>query len=265
MALGVAVALLVAGTVAATAAWRLRPEPAAPAPVAASVQMRTPAPAPASMVARARASAPAAAIADDPDGRFELTPDGHLVPNGALLDALNASLATPAGEGRYEEWDTALRRRLATRLAAPALEEAMRLAVAYRAYASAHDDLLAVQHLHAPDAAPTSSDLARLSTWRGQRARLRAGMLDKAAVQAWYADDDLQLAQAIDELQRSGAPDDAAQASALAQAAAAGGAPYRPAPRFLDKAEGDRHRAYLVGVLARSAAPLVGADARHAS
>ena len=240
--------------VSTIAAWQFWPEPAASVPAAASVNMTSPAP----PGVVARAPAPVALVSDDPDTQFELTPDGHLVPNGALLDALNASLATPAGEG----WDAALRRRLAARLAPPALDEAMRIAIAYRAYARAHDDLLAAQGLRLPDGAPSPSDLARFSTWRDQRARLRAGMLDQAAVRAWYADDELQLAQAIDELQRSGEPEDAAQVAARAQAAATGGAPYRPAPRFLDKAEAARHQAYLLGVLATSAAPLVGAGPR---
>lgn len=184
------------------------------------------------------------------EGRLEAAPDGRLVPNTALLQVLNHFLLTrPDGGSR-----AALRRYLDARLAPRAVDDAMRIAATYRAYLSAHDELLAAQNLPLQGASLSRAALARLSTWREQRARLRQRMFDPALVQAWYADDDLELMQTIDELQRA---DDAP--------GSAGDASTRPVPHWADPAGAARHRRYLLGIVARALTPFAALMRRSAS
>lgn len=183
-----------------------------------------------------------------PNGALEVTQDQHLLPNVALRDVLDYFLLARADDAAKRALHDYLRRKVP----APAVADAMQIADQYLAYMTEHDALLAAQNLQLQGANVTSSDLARLSTWRAQRERLRERSLGKQVMQAWYQDDDLQTLQAIDELQRTG--EDAGMARTQ-QAGMDGATPYRPVPRWNSKADEERHRTYLRDVITRAVTP----------
>jgi hypothetical protein len=178
------------------------------------------------------------------EGVLAITADGRLVPNETLRDVLTYFLLQRAGG----DGDAALNNYLGRRLPPPAVAEAMRLAASYRAYMAAHDDLLAAQNLQLQGGVTTAA-LVRLPTWREQRARLRQRWLGNAVALAWYQDDDLQLTQAIDELQRGGETPGTAAPQDMAPA---DGVPARPVPHWTNKADQDRHAQYLLGVIVKA-------------
>jgi hypothetical protein len=192
-------------------------------------------------LAPARVDAPPDSGADvQAEGRLEAAADGRLVPNTALLQVLNHFLLARSDAGA----DAALSRYLDARLPPRAVGDALRVATAYRAYMGVHDALLAAQNLPSQAAGVTAAALARLSTWRDQRARLRQRMFDPALVQAWYGDEDLELIQTIDELRRA---DEVPGATGDASA--------RPLPHWRDPAGAARHGRYLLDIIGRAVTP----------
>jgi hypothetical protein len=181
---------LVLGAMGLAALFAWPPGLPAPAPTIASM------PHPAASPQAARSFFSEIAVSDaDPPIEIALTDQQELIADSALLEVFNFYLLKESG---FE----ALKRHLQGRLPASASEEALRIATSYQAYMVQHDRMLAAQNFSGP------ADPYRLDAWIQQRERLRRDVLGERVAQAWFANEDAYLMQAMDELRR--APDTAA-------------------------------------------------------
>lgn len=159
-------------------------------PISAPVPAWQPARQPAgSQATRASASASAypAAPAITPD--LSLTDKQQLIPDFALHKLMDGFLSSRNEAG--------LEAHLRRALPADAANEAIQIAARYRAYLTAHAELLAAQHFTSADAA--SQDLNRLISWQQQRQQLRIRMLGEQITLEWFGSEEAYLEQALEE------------------------------------------------------------------
>lgn len=176
---------LVLGVMGLAAFYAWPPGQPAPAPVIAA------APQPAAAPQAARTFFSEIAVSDaEPAIEIALTDQRELVPDSALLEVFNFYLLKGGGP---EE----LKRYLQRRLPASAGAEAQRIAAGYQAYMVQHDRMLAAQNFSGP------ADPYRLDAWIQQRERLRRDVLGERVAQAWFANEDAYLVQAMEELRRA--------------------------------------------------------------
>lgn len=134
--------------------------------------------------------------------------DGHLMVD-ARLHALFDSYLLQAGAARDARADE-LRTWLGSRLAQPALGQALDLAGAYLRYLQTEDELRARQHFTRPDPAGlTDAQVDQMVAWQQTRAQLRERMLGTAVAQAWFAADDAGCSAAFAEWRKQHEPADA--------------------------------------------------------
>jgi lipase chaperone LimK len=169
-----------------------------------------------------------------------VTDSHHLIVNDGLRDLMDYFLLEQTDEDRADQLKLYLR----TRLRPPASEEAVQIVEHYVAYMKAHDDLLAAQNLNAQGLNASNVDINRIVTWRQQRDQLRERMLGDEVVQAWYQNDDSQLAQASDEYRQRAADQEGVAASAQQ--------PRYPVPHWQNSREEQQHIQYLLGLLQKA-------------
>lgn len=131
-------------------------------------------------------------------GEVFATEDRELIVNTGLLDVINFYLLEQPGDKQTNALSIYLKRELP----APACDEALQIAERYQTYMKEYDRLLAAQNFGVPGGDPLSLDISRVRTWAQQRQRLRQRILGDKVEQAWYQNDDAQLQQVLDELQR---------------------------------------------------------------
>lgn len=125
----------------------------------------------------------------DADGHLVADARLHSVFDGYLLQATGAARDARAGE---------LRTWLASRLAQPALGQAIELAGAYQRYLQAESELRARERFTRPDPAGlTDAQVDQMAAWQRTRAQLRERMLGPAVAQAWFGVDDADCSAAF--------------------------------------------------------------------
>ncbi|QJE02622.1 hypothetical protein HH212_23525 [Massilia forsythiae] len=148
-----------------------------------------PAPTPAAPTAQPPAPLPS------PSAQLFTTEDGSLIVDPGLLDTIEFFLVVHPGRGI-----AGLNDFLAQRLPAAARREALRIAADYQVYMKEYDAVLAAHNLQAHAVPVASVDLARIDAWARQRSRLRQTMFGIDVARRWFDNDDVRLAQAIEEL-----------------------------------------------------------------
>lgn len=131
-------------------------------------------------------------------GEIFATEDRELIVNTGLLEVINFYLLEQPGDNQTNALSAYLKRELP----APACDEALQIAARYQTYMKEHDRLLAAQNFGVLGTDLLSLDIGRVRTWAQQRQRLRQRILGDKVEQAWYQNDDAQLQQVLDELQR---------------------------------------------------------------
>lgn len=133
----------------------------------------------------------------------EITSDenGQLLINKPLFYAINYFMLS-GNEGDRAVHAEQLLLELKGRLSVPAYAEAARIVQSYLTYMDAHDALLMRQALSipAPDAAISLQFVERLATWHEQRARLRQTTFGIQTAQAWFAEEENQIRNTLEEL-----------------------------------------------------------------
>lgn len=200
-----------------------------PEPVAVN-DIGTPALAPAA--GRETGSQPRLRIAPNDPG-LAVTESHALIVNTALRDLINFFLLEQTDADRADQ----LKLYLKSKLPEPASTEAVHIADHVKTYMKAHDDLLAAHH--AEGLATGTVDMLRLSIWRQQRDRLRQSLLGDQVVGAWYANDDAQLEQVLNEWQQS----------ADAEPGSVASGPRDPLPQWQNQSDAQDHRRYMLAVL----------------
>jgi lipase chaperone LimK len=194
-------------------------------------------------------SVPAAGPGTWPQSRLRIAPDdpglavteSHtLVVNTALRDLIYFFLLERADGDRADQ----LKLYLKSKLPEPASAEAVHIAEQAEAYIKAHDDMLSAQNVGALSMGPNAVDILRISVWRQQRDRLRQSLLGEQVVGAWYANDDAQLDQVLDEWEQR------AEAELGIVSAASG--QRDPLPQWQNKKDEEYHRRYMLAVLEKS-------------
>lgn len=148
-----------------------------------------------------RAAALAQPALPSPSVQLFATEDGGLIVDPGLLETIEFFLVAHPEQGT-----TGLDGFLATRLPAAARREALRIAADYRVYMTEHDAVLAAYNLQARVVPAPSVDLLRVESWARQRRRLRQTIFGIDVARRWFDNDDLRLAQAVEELRHGAAP-----------------------------------------------------------
>jgi lipase chaperone LimK len=142
------------------------------------------------------------------DTKIAVDASGHLVPDRALRTLIDGFLIK-GKQSERQAMEAQLRLYLRQSLRPPAADEADRLVTAYLAYQQAEEQMLARERFTQADPAGLSEDQVKhLLDWQRGRADLRKRMLGEAVASAWFAEEDGNCADVLNEWLKQLAPPD---------------------------------------------------------